>query len=133
MVADEVRSLAGRTREATTEISSMIGSIQGETSSAISTMEQGRQLMQNGLELNAKVAAALTHIAEQTSAAGDQFAAITTATSEQSSTATLLSSNLQSIALANGEQREVIANLAHTSKELETLATDLHREVERFR
>nr|WP_070887181.1 methyl-accepting chemotaxis protein [Pseudomonas argentinensis] len=133
VVADEVRSLAGRTREATTEISSMIGSIQGETSSAISTMEQGRQLMQNGLTLNAKVAAALTHIAEQTSAAGEQFAAITTATSEQSSTATVLSSNLQSIALANGEQREVIANLAHTSKELETLATDLHREVERFR
>ncbi|WP_373565158.1 methyl-accepting chemotaxis protein [Pseudomonas flavescens] len=133
VVADEVRSLAGRTREATTEISSMIGSIQGETSSAISSMEQGRQLMQNGLQLNAKVAAALTHIAEQTSAAGDQFAAITTATSEQSSTATVLSSNLQSIAQANGEQREVIANLAHTSKELETLAADLHREVERFR
>ncbi|NQD79036.1 methyl-accepting chemotaxis protein [Pseudomonas sp. CrR14] len=133
VVADEVRSLAGRTREATTEISSMIGSIQGETSSAISTMEQGRQLMQNGLELNAKVAAALTQIAEQTNDAGEQFAAITTATSEQSSTATVLSSNLQSIAQANGEQREVIANLAHTSKELETLASDLHREVERFR
>ncbi|SDG37077.1 Methyl-accepting chemotaxis protein [Pseudomonas seleniipraecipitans] len=133
VVADEVRSLAGRTREATTEISSMIGSIQGETSSAISTMEQGRQLMQNGLELNAKVAAALAQIAEQTNDAGEQFAAITTATSEQSSTATVLSSNLQSIAQANGEQREVIANLAHTSKELETLASDLHREVERFR
>ena len=133
VVADEVRSLAGRTREATTEISSMIGSIQGETSSAISTMEQGRQLMQNGLELNAKVAAALTQIAEQTNDAGEQFAAITTTTSEQSSTATVLSSNLQSIAQANGEQREVIANLAHTSKELETLASDLHREVERFR
>ncbi|TBU96976.1 methyl-accepting chemotaxis protein [Phytopseudomonas dryadis] len=133
VVADEVRSLAGRTREATTEISSMIGSIQGETSSAISTMEQGRALMQNGLALNAKVAAALTQIAEQSSAAGEQFTAITTATSEQSSTATLLSSNLQSIAQANGEQREVIANLAHTSEELEKLASDLHREVERFR
>ena len=133
VVADEVRSLAGRTREATTEISSMITSIQGETGSAISTMEQGRQLMQNGLSLNAKVAAALTQIAEQTSAAGEQFAATTTATSEQSSTATLLSSNLQSIAQANGEQREVIANLAHTSEELEKLASDLHREVERFR
>lgn len=133
VVADEVRNLAGRTREATTEISSMISSIQSETGSAISTMEEGRQLMQNGLELNARVATALSRIAEQTSAAGDQFAAITTATTEQSSTATVLSSNLQSIAQANGEQHEVIANLAHTSKELEALAADLHREVERFR
>ncbi|MBD9483100.1 methyl-accepting chemotaxis protein [Pseudomonas sp. PDM14] len=132
VVADEVRNLAARTREATNEISTMIGSIQGETSSAISTMEQGKALMQDGLERNAKVAAALSQIAEQTNAAGEQFAAITTATSEQSSTATLLSSNLQSIALANSEQREVVANLAQTAHELDQLAEELRQEVGRF-
>ncbi|MDG9759184.1 methyl-accepting chemotaxis protein [Pseudomonas sediminis] len=133
VVADEVRSLAGRTREATNEISTMIGSIQSETSSAIATMEQGRQLMQDGLERNAKVASALAQISEQSEAAGEQFAAITTATSEQSSTATVLSSNLQSIAQANGEQREVVANLADTARELDRLAAQLRQEVERFR
>ena len=133
VVADEVRNLAGRTREATNEISAMIGSIQSETSSAIATMEQGRQLMQDGLERNAKVAAALAQISEQSEAAGEQFAAITTATSEQSSTATVLSSNLQSIAQANGEQREVVANLADTARELDRLAAQLRQEVERFR
>ncbi|WP_061237314.1 methyl-accepting chemotaxis protein [Ectopseudomonas composti] len=133
VVADEVRSLAGRTREATNEISTMIGSIQSETSSAIATMEQGRQLMQDGLERNAKVASALAQISEQSDAAGEQFAAITTATSEQSSTATVLSSNLQSIAQANGEQREVVANLADTARELDRLAAQLRQEVERFR
>ena len=133
VVADEVRNLAGRTREATNEISTMIGSIQSETSSAIATMEQGRQLMQDGLERNAKVASALAQISEQSEAAGEQFAAITTATSEQSSTATVLSSNLQSIAQANGEQREVVANLADTALELDRLAAQLRQEVERFR
>jgi len=132
VVADEVRSLAGRTREATTEISTMIASIQSETSSAISTMEQGKLLMHDGLQRNAKVAAALAQIDEQSNAAGEQFAAITTATGEQSSTATLLSSNLQSIALANGEQREVVANLAQTARELDQLADDLRQEVGRF-
>ncbi|HWV09791.1 methyl-accepting chemotaxis protein [Pseudomonas sp. GD03944] len=132
VVADEVRSLAGRTREATNEISTMIASIQGETSSAISTMEQGKALMQDGLQRNAKVAAALEQIAEQTNSAGEQFAAITTATSEQSSTATVLSSNLQSIALANSEQREVVANLAQTARELDQLADELRQEVGRF-
>lgn len=133
VVADEVRNLAGRTREATNEISTMIGSIQSETSSAIVTMEQGRQLMQDGLERNAKVAAALAQISEQSEAAGEQFTAITTATSEQSSTATVLSANLQSIAQANGEQREVVANLADTARELDRLAVQLRQEVERFR
>ena len=133
VVADEVRSLASRTRQATDEISAMIGSIQHETGNAISTMEQGKELMEEGLSRNAKVAAALSHIDEQSRSAGEQFAAITTATQEQSSTATLLSSNLQSIALANSEQREVVSNLAITARELETLAADLRQEVNRFR
>ncbi|MFL1387065.1 methyl-accepting chemotaxis protein [Pseudomonas tritici] len=133
VVADEVRNLASRTREATDEISGMIQSIQQETGNAISTMEHGNVLMQEGLSRNADVASALARIDEQSRSAGEQFAAITTATQEQSSTATLLSSNLQSIALANSEQREVVSNLAITAKELETLAAGLRHEVDRFR
>ena len=133
VVADEVRNLASRTRQATDEISGMIQSIQQETGNAISTMEQGNVLMQEGLSRNADVASALARIDEQSRSAGQQFAAITTATQEQSSTATLLSSNLQSIALANSEQREVVSNLAITAKELETLAAGLRHEVDRFR
>jgi len=133
VVADEVRNLASRTREATNEISGMIQSIQQETGNAISTMEQGNVLMQEGLSRNANVASALARIDEQSRSAGQQFTAITTATQEQSSTATLLSSNLQSIALANSEQREVVSNLAVTAKELESLAADLRSEVDRFR
>ncbi|NWC90186.1 methyl-accepting chemotaxis protein [Pseudomonas reactans] len=133
VVADEVRNLASRTREATDEISGMIQSIQQETGNAISTMERGNVLMQEGLSRNADVASALARIDEQSRSAGQQFAAITTATQEQSSTATLLSSNLQSIALANSEQREVVSNLAITAKELETLAAGLRHEVDRFR
>lgn len=133
VVADEVRNLASRTRQATDEISGMIQSIQQETGNAISTMEHGNVLMQEGLSRNADVASALARIDEQSRSAGQQFAAITTATHEQSSTATLLSSNLQSIALANSEQREVVSNLAITAKELETLAAGLRQEVDRFR
>lgn len=133
VVADEVRNLASRTRQATDEISGMIQSIQQETGNAISTMEHGNVLMQEGLSHNADVASALARIDEQSRSAGQQFAAITTATQEQSSTANVLSSNLQSIALANSEQREVVSNLAITAKELETLAAGLRHEVDRFR
>ncbi|KPY20717.1 Methyl-accepting chemotaxis protein [Pseudomonas coronafaciens pv. porri] len=133
VVADEVRSLASRTREATDEISGMIASIQQETGNAISTMQQGNTLMQEGLALNSKVACALAQIDEQSRSAGHQFAAITTATQEQSSTATMLSSNLQSIAMANSEQRQVMSNLAITAQELNGLATELRNEVDRFR
>jgi len=96
-------------------------------------MQQGNTLMQEGLSLNAKVASALAQIDEQSRSAGHQFAAITTATQEQSSTATMLSSNLQSIAMANSEQRQVMSNLAITAQELNGLATELRHEVDRFR
>ena len=133
VVADEVRSLASRTRQATDEISGMIGAIQQQTGQAIQTLEQGTHLMEEGLTRNAKVAQVLSHIDEQSRAAGEQFAAIAGATQEQSSTATVLSNNLQSIALANTEQREVVSNLAHTARELEGLAAALRKEVDRFR
>ncbi|WP_248799173.1 methyl-accepting chemotaxis protein [Pseudomonas sp. MWU13-2105] len=133
VVADEVRSLAGRTREATDQISGMIQSIQQQTGHAISTMEEGNRLMQEGLSRNANVASALAQIDEQSRSAGQQFAVITSATQEQSNTATQLSGNLQGIALANSEQREVVSNLALTARELETLATELRQEVDQFR
>ena len=133
VVADEVRGLAARTRTATDEISGMIGSIQQQTGHAISTLEQGNRLMQQGLERNDKVADALARIDEQSRTAGEQFTAISTATQEQSSTATVLSRNLQSIAQANSEQRDVANELATTARELEGLAAQLRQEVDRFR
>ncbi|AUY34719.1 methyl-accepting chemotaxis protein [Pseudomonas soli] len=133
VVADEVRGLAARTRQATDEISGMIASIQQQTGHAISTLEQGNQLMQEGLARNDKVAEALARIDEQSRVAGEQFAVISTATQEQSSTATVLSRNLQSIAQANSEQRDVANELATTARELEGLAGQLRQEVDRFR
>ncbi|MGC3895713.1 methyl-accepting chemotaxis protein [Pseudomonas urmiensis] len=133
VVADEVRGLAARTRSATDEISAMIASIQQQTGHAISTLEQGNRLMQEGLERNDKVADALARIDEQSRSAGEQFAAISTATQEQSSTANVLSRNLQSIAQANSEQRDVANELATTARELEGLAAQLRQEVDRFR
>jgi methyl-accepting chemotaxis protein len=45
----------------------------------------------------------------------------------------VLSRNLQSIAQANSEQRDVANELAFTARELEGLATQLRQEVDRFR
>ena len=133
VVADEVRGLAARTRQATDEIAGMVVSIQTQTGQAITTLEQGNRLMQDGLTRNGKVAEALARIDEQSRAAGERFAVISTATQEQSSTATVLSRNLQSIALANREQHDVANELAGTARELEGLATQLRDAVGRFR
>ena len=51
VVADEVRKLAERTSQATKEISSMISAIQGETQSAIVSIEAGTGQAKNGASL----------------------------------------------------------------------------------
>ena len=114
-------------------IAGTIDSVQQQTGHAIHTLEQGNLLMQEGLARNDKVAEALARIDEQSRTAGEQFAVISTATQEQSSTATVLSRNLQSIAQANSEQRDVANELALTARELEGLAAQLRQEVDRFR
>jgi len=62
VVADEVRKLAERTAQATGEISQMIGAIQGETESAISSIEAGTGQARNGAELARQAAQSLERI-----------------------------------------------------------------------
>jgi methyl-accepting chemotaxis protein len=133
VVADEVRQLAGRTSQATQEIATMIRAVQEETRTAITTIDAGNRLMQQGLDLNADVARTLAQIETQSQAAVEQFASVSHATREQSSTATLLAQNVQSVAIDNAAQRDGAQDLANTAQDLKRLADTLNDEVDRFR
>jgi methyl-accepting chemotaxis protein len=132
VVADEVRSLAARTSQATREITEVIASVQKETSRAMASIDDGNHLMQQGLALNDTVASTLEDIQAHTAQTLDQFAEIAHATSEQSAAASLLSQNLHGIAQDNQSRRQAGAQLASTAHELKSLADTLNREVNRF-
>lgn len=133
VVADEVRNLAGRTSQATQEIAAMIRGMQTETRTAITTIDAGSRLMQQGLDLNADVARTLEQIKSQSQGAVEQLANVSHATQEQSSTANLLAQNVQSIAMDNAAQRDGAQELADTAQDLKRLADTLSDEVNRFR
>lgn len=132
VVADEVRNLASRTSQATREISTMIGSVQDETTRAMTSIDEGNRLMQQGLSLNSEVGQALQRIETQIEQAVEQFTSIAQATQEQSRTATALSRDIQAIAMDNVSQREGAEELASTAHELKRLAEELNHEVNRF-
>lgn len=132
VVADEVRSLAARTSQATREITEVIQSVQEETSRAMASIDEGNRLMKDGLELNDTVAATLDDIQTHTAQTLNQFADITRATSEQSATASVLSQNLHVVAQDNQSRRQAGAELANTAQQLKSLADALEREVNRF-
>ncbi|WP_420864243.1 methyl-accepting chemotaxis protein [Stutzerimonas marianensis] len=132
VVADEVRSLAARTSQATREITEVIQSVQDETNRAMTSIDEGNRLMEQGLALNGKVAATLDDIQTHTAQTLDQFADIARATSEQSATASVLSQNLHTVAQDNQSRRKAGAELANTAHELKRLADALEGEVNRF-
>ena len=133
VVADEVRNLAARTSQATSEIAEVIVSVQEETTRAMTSIDDGNRLMQQGLALNESVAATFQDIQAHTTQTLEQFADITRASSEQSTTATLLSRNLHAVAEDNQSTRQAGHRLAETAGELKALAEALQREVNRFR
>jgi methyl-accepting chemotaxis protein len=133
VVADEVRALAERTTRATREISEMIKVIQGETTAAVSAMEDGVRAVENGTGEAARSEGALQEILQQIEAVTVQINQIATAAEEQTATTTLISDNiLQATRSVQGTASEANA-CAGEAASLAGLANGLQKAVSRFR
>jgi methyl-accepting chemotaxis protein len=133
VVADEVRALAERTTKATREIGEMIKSIQTETKSAVSAMDEGVRQVEQGTSEAAKSGEALHHILEQIANVTSQVNQIAVAAEEQTATTQEINNNIQQIT----EVAHITSTSSHeesaTANELAKLAEDLKRMVEQFK
>ncbi len=128
VVADEVRALAERTTRATKEISDMIKSIQKETKSAVTAMEEGNSEVERGTQEAARSGKALEDILEQINAVTLQANQIATAAEEQTATTSEISSNMMQItnivqrtAQGAGDTSEAAKSLSSMSEELQAI------------
>ena len=103
VVADEVRTLAKKTQESTTEIESMITRLQSGVDNAVSTMGASREMAGNTVEESNKVGEALNHIVSAVNQIMDMNQQIATAVEEQSNVANEIDRNIVSIN-TSGEQ-----------------------------
>lgn len=94
VVADEVRALAKRTHESTTEIQSMITLLQQGTNKAVASMHQGVDKAQACVELADKAGEALRSIREAVASITDMTHHIASAVEEQSSVSNEVSRNI---------------------------------------
>ena len=133
VVADEVRALAERTTRATKEISDMIRSIQAETRSAVTVMEEGVHEVAQGTDEAARSGLALQSIMELVNNVSMQISQVATAAEEQTATTNEISQNMLQITDVVQQTAQGAKQSEAAAAELSKLAADLESLVHRFK
>ncbi len=133
VVADEVRKLAERTTTATTEIAGMIRTIQEETRSAVTAMEDGTRQVEDGVESTSRAGEALKKIIQTSEQVGEMITHIATAATEQSSASEEINLNMNEIAKLLQESSKDAQQSERACQDLSTLALDLNQTVGGFK
>ena len=133
VVADEVRALAERTTRATREIGEMIKSIQQETHSAVTAMEDGVREVEQGTEEAARSGKALEEILAQVGEVTSQINQIATAAEEQTATTNEITRNMHDIVKVLNEASGSSQSTAGAAQQLAGMATELNKIVAQFR
>ena len=129
VVADEVRTLAGRTQDSTQEIQRMIESLQQGTKGATQSMEKGQTKAQATLDQVKSAEQTLSVISQAVARIKEMNAQIATAAEEQGSVAEEINRNVVAIrdlalastegaeqtAVASGQQARLAADLQATA------------------
>lgn len=132
VVADEVRTLAKRTQDATGEIESMIGRLQGGAREAVNVMEVGRKRADQTVASAAAADSALDAINATVSTIHQMSQQIAAAAEEQGAVAQEVARNVGVIKQNADTTGESVHHIASASEELSQLAHHLHKHVMRF-
>jgi len=133
VVADEVRTLASRTQESTSEIQSMIEALQSGASKAVSVMDSGKSKASDCVVQSEEADTALETIIHAVHEAFDRSSQIASAAEEQSVVSQEISNNLESI-VAIAEQTTIGSQqTASSSSEVAKLAEELQQSVQEFK
>ncbi|MEB2518541.1 methyl-accepting chemotaxis protein [Pseudomonas sp. YuFO20] len=133
VVADEVRSLAGRTSASTQEIAAMVSRIQQSTREAVISMEEGVAQVDKGMAVTADVERAIREILEATLNTTQLVNDISRTIGEQSLASNEIAHQVEMIAGMSEGNSKVIGQTASTTDELSSLAGQLSQSVDRFR
>lgn len=146
VVAEEVRKLAEQSQEAAKQIALLIGEIQGDTTKAVSAMDDGTREVSLGAEVVKAAGSSFREIADLVTQVADQVAEISSAMQQMDSGSQEIISSVtvvddlskkaageaQSISAATEEQAASMEQIASASRNLANMAQKLQEAVNQF-
>ena len=133
VVADEVRALAHRTQQSTTEIEQMIGSVQKGAGNAVQAMQGSTSMAATTLRLAQAAGEALEGVTRAVSSINERNLVIASASEEQVQVAREVDRNLVNIRDLSTQSAAGAEQTNSASQELSRLAVQLRDLVARFR
>ncbi|MBC3255381.1 methyl-accepting chemotaxis protein [Pseudomonas paralactis] len=133
VVADEVRALAHRTQQSTSEIERMIGSIQTGTEHAVDSMRNSTERAESTLNIAKGAGMSLDTINTAIVEINERNLVIASAAEEQAQVAREVDRNLVNIRDLSVQSATGASQTSAASNELSRLAVDLNGMVGRFR
>jgi len=132
VVADEVRTLAKRTQDSTSEINRIIDLLQSRARETVENMDHSRQLMDTTVNSTSDVGSIIHKVTESVALISDMNTQIATATEEQNSVTEDLNRNIAVIHEAANEVASGAEQTASACLSLSQLAEQLQGRVAQF-
>lgn len=133
VVADEVRTLAGRTQSATAEIESMIEKLQALSKTASSEVKIGQEQAENNAIKAMEASKGLMKVTESVSLINSMSINIASSITEQSAVAVSVNESIANIRDVSNETAEGVEKMMSTTKTLSEVLDKLQSTVGRFR
>ncbi|PJG59544.1 methyl-accepting chemotaxis protein [Aeromonas cavernicola] len=133
VVADEVRTLAKRTQDSTSQINGIISELQQRANEAGVTMQQSQELMTETVHTAREAGTSIAAISNSVNNISHMNIQIATATEQQGSVSQELNRNVINISTASEEVATGAQQMAQACNELNLLANQLQGVVSKFR
>lgn len=133
VVADEVRSLASRTQDSTSQIEKTIEKLHTQAQEAVKAITLGQQKASTSVDNASNAGKALTEIASSVAIISNMNLQIAAASEQQSAVASEISGNVVGITKVADENASASLLLATTSESLDRIAEELQHVVSHFK
>jgi len=133
VVASEVRTLAQRTQDSTTEIEQIISELQNGVDQAVSSMDDNRENAERTVERGEEAAKALRRISKAVGDIADMNTQTASAATQQSTVSEQISQSVQRISEIADQSSSGAEETSRSSEELARLAEQIQQMSQRFR